>query len=111
MGLNIGPILPRNPVSGVKRASRSDATTEKVKRIKLPTGYSKTSLQGRDVALLKETTSLARYIKTNWDELGPEELADNIIALEDKVSVLKETSPAVKKVRQLAEHLHFNFVF
>src|SRR5579872_7559934 len=99
MEFNISPILPRNQVSvpGVKS--------------------SKASLKGREVVVLKEDSdlkearALSKYIKRNWNELDPEELAGKIIDLESKVSLLKGSSPAVKNVKRDMEHHHFDFVF
>lgn len=114
MGFNIGPIVPRQGVSGaksVKGESASKATADKVSKIRLPVVYQNRTLQGRQVAYLKEASDLSRYIKRKWDEMTPEELAEKIIDLEDKVALIKETSPSIEKVRKQAQHLHFQFVF
>ena len=52
---------------------------------------------------------LANRIKTQWDRKTPEELASEIIDLEDRVALAKET-PGMAKVRKVAEDLHFQFV-
>lgn len=86
---SINPILPRN--FGVQ-SSRG------------PVG-------GRQAALLKEIQGLSKNIKSQWDELAPEELAEKIIDLEDKVALIEGKSSTVEKVKKVAEKHHFNFVF
>lgn len=114
MGVNIGPIVPRPGVSGAKSVegeSASKVTADKVGKIRLPVVYQKRTLQGRQVAHLRESGDLAKHIRSKWDEMTPEQLAEQIIALEDKVALIQESSPAVEKVRKQAQHLHFQFVF
>ncbi len=114
---SIYPTSPKDPsyrVSGSKHArglSQSEQTAAKVCRIQLPSIDPKTGLRGRQIALLKEAGELAKKIKSDWNLLAPEELAERIIELENKISLFEETTPEIEKVKKQAEHLHFQFVF
>ena len=68
-------------------------------------------LKGRDIQLLGEARSLAGKIQRKWNLLAPPELADEIIALEDRVAQITGSSLEVEKIRKLANLLHFQFVF
>lgn len=110
----MGSILPikpggQVPVSGVKKAKNS-RTTEKVAQFKPPVVQPKSALGNRQVALLKEVKNLARFIQTNWNSLELEDLAEKIIDLENKVSLLPQDG-VHQEVDRLARRLHFKFVF
>lgn len=114
----MGSINPigREPVSipgssKAKGSPRSAATAAKVSQIvQLPVVKQK-GLQGRQITPLYLANDLSKKIQRDWDLFDPEELADKIIELEDRVAQLKESSPAVEKIKKQAEHLHFRFVF
>ncbi len=112
--METNPISKRDPVkigSDVGAVSPSDVTAAKVSQIRLPVHSQKGGLRDRNITLLKEASDLSRAIKKDWNELEPEALAERIIELEDKVALLKESSPAIDKIKKQAEHLHFQFVF
>jgi hypothetical protein len=60
---------------------------------------------------LRDVTQLARKIAKVWNALELDDLAEQIIYLEDKISQIEEPTPGKEKVKHLAEHLHFKFVF
>lgn len=105
-----GPV-PIEAGSDVGAVSPSQKTAAKVTQIRLPVHLQKGGLRDKNVTLLQQAKDLSKAIKKEWNELEPEALAEQIIALEDKVSLLKESSPEVEKIRKQAEHLHFQFVF
>lgn len=115
----MGPIFPIQPSGAsplssrrAKGSTQSEITAAKVHKMGLPIVPSKkASLQGRPVTVLQEATELSQRIRSDWDQLAPEELAEKIIELENKVSRVKEPSAALDKVKKTAEHLHFRFVF
>lgn len=61
--------------------------------------------------MLKEARNLSKYITGHWDEWTPEEQAEKVIELKDKVAEITEPSAAVDKVKREAEDHHFHFVF
>jgi hypothetical protein len=107
----------RDPVASVPRSSKakgtsqSAATAAKVGQIVQLPVVKQTGLRGRQVTLLKDAISLSQHIKQNWDMLAPEQLAEKIIELEDRVTLLKGNSPEVAKVEREARKLHFWFVY
>lgn len=114
--MNVNPIR-RDPVSPAPRSSKakgssqSAATAAKVNQVVQLPVVKQTGLRGRQVALLKDATDLSKNIRKNWDMLAPEELAEQIIDLEDRVTHLKGDSPEVAKVVKEARTLHFRFVY
>ncbi|MBX7067545.1 MAG: hypothetical protein K1X28_09985 [Parachlamydiales bacterium] len=114
--MSINPIR-RDPVAHVPRSSKakgisqSAATAAKVDQVVQLPVVKQTGLRGRQVALLKDATDLSKNIRKNWDMLAPEELAEKIIDLEDRVTLLKGDSPEVAKVVKEARTLHFRFVY
>jgi len=83
--------MPRiNPFNSVQK------TEEKLKPPALPT-------------LAERVSKLAKEIETQWEALAPEALAEKIIDFQDCLSL--ENFPGVKKMRQLADNYHFQFVF
>ncbi len=114
MGIN--PIR-KDPVASMARSSKakgisqSAATAAKVGQIVQLPVVKQTGLRGRQVTLLKEVSALSQHIKKNWDKLAPEELAENIIELQDRVTLLKGNSPEVAKVVREAQKFHFRFVY
>jgi hypothetical protein len=112
---SIHPMSPRDPLStGSRRAegsSPSETTAAKVSQIKLPIIEGKPGLGGRKISLLEDVNQLSKKIRGDWNLLAPEELAEKIIELEDKVSLLKGTSPEIAKIKRQTERLHFRFVF
>ena len=113
----VQPISPKDPVSRVsgsekaKGNSQSQITAAKVRQIKLPIINEKPGLGDRQITLLEEAYGLSESIYKAWQNLFPEQLAERIIELEDRVSLFKEASPEVEKIKREAEHLHFAFVF
>ncbi len=73
------------------------------------------ALSGRKIAPLAQSDELTNRIvqlTKDWDEMTPDELAESIIDLEDRVQVLKSgESPGIEKIEQLVKHLHFRYVF
>jgi hypothetical protein len=112
----INPIR-KDPVSHTqgsakpKRDSQDTSTAAKVNGIVKLGVVKQTGLQGRFVTKLSEANQLAKRIRHDWNFLPPEELAERIIDLENRVAEFKESSPAVDKIKKQAEHLHFQFVF
>ena len=113
----MNPISSRDPLAhatGSKQvwgASPSEKTAVKVSKLQVPHIDVKTGLSGRQISLLRDTGDLYKRIKSDWNLLAPEELAEKIIELENKVTLFNETSPAIEKIKKQAEHLHFLFVF
>ncbi len=94
-----------------KGSTRSAATAAKVNQIaQLPAGPQK-GLRGRAVTPLDFASDLSKRIRRDWNTLNPEELAEKLIDLEERVAHLTETSPGVDKIKKQAEHLQFQFVF
>ncbi len=54
---------------------------------------------------------LSRKIQKNWNSLPLEDLAGEIVDLEERVTKLSQTSEKVTQVKRAAERLHFQFVF
>lgn len=105
---------PVNPVPGSRKAkgsSPSAATAAKISQVAQMPVVKQPGWRGRQVALLKEARDLSKYIRKNWDLLAPEQLAEKIVELEDRVAVLKGNSPEVAKIVKEARSLHFRFVF
>lgn len=67
--------------------------------------------QTRDVRLLNEAKLLSKHIQHNWNLLESSELAEKIVDLEEKVALLKGTSPAIEKIKKAVENYAFQFVF
>ena len=103
-----GSIPGSTPVTG---GSKSKVTAQKVSQLKIPILPDQTGLAVRQLTRLEDAQQLYKKIQTNWNRLAPEELAEGIIELEDKVALLSEVTPEVAKVKELAKHLHFQFVF
>lgn len=114
--MGVHPIR-RDPVGPVPRSNKANevsqqrTTAVKVVQIAQLPSVKQKGWRGREIALMKDATGLAKYIRTNWDLLAPEELAEKIVDLEDRVSCLKGTSPAIAKIAKEARSLHFRFVF
>ena len=114
--MGIHPIRrdPVNPVQGSSKArgsSPSAATAAKVSQVVRLPAVKQTGWRGRQVALLKEARAFSKYIHKNWDLLAPEQLAEKIVELEDRVVLLKGNDPAVAKIVKEARSFHFRFVF
>lgn len=96
---------------GVKKPNQSAKLAAKVSQVvQFPT-LGRSGLEGRVVSRLQQAKNLYKSIRKDWDNLEPEELAEKIVDLEERVSQLKESSPAVEKIKKQAERLHFQFVF
>jgi hypothetical protein len=115
----INPNSPQQPVraftdcESVEAVSKSAVTAAKINQIKVPTSNTKPGLAGRQISLLRDSSDLCKQIKSDWNLLDTEELAEKIIDLENKVTVLEKGSPldpAVEKIKKQAEHFHFRFV-
>lgn len=65
----------------------------------------------RQIQLLESASDLAVKIQKSWDSQEPAELAEKIVALENRVNLLEGDSPEVEKIRAVAKDLHFQFVF
>lgn len=88
-------------------ASGSEETTAKIDSIvSLPQVKS-----SRQVQILDSAQVLAAKIQSSWDSREPEEIAEDIVALENRVKLLEGTSPEIEKIREIAKDLHFQFVF
>ncbi len=59
----------------------------------------------------EETSRLSKELESQWDAFDVEELAEKIIALEKRVSLLSANAPGAEKLRKQVEHFHFRFVF
>lgn len=116
MSFNISPIRKKHvgdisTPAPKKGDSKSQKTADKVNQIARMPETKAAGLQGRSVAVLRDAKELSKHIRGDWNLLEPEELAEKIIALEDKVALIKEMSPEVAKIKKQAEQLHFQFVF
>lgn len=60
---------------------------------------------------IHEANQLAESIRKNWNVSSPPDLAEQIIELEDRVAELKGDSSEVKKIKEVADHFHVQFVF
>jgi hypothetical protein len=103
-----GPNVPN--IAGKARQegpSASEGTAAKVDSIvSLPQVKS-----SRQVQILDSANVLAAKIQSSWDSREPAEIAEDIVALERRVSLLEGTSPEIERVRAVAKDLHFQFVF
>lgn len=88
-------------------SSPSQKTAEKVEAVvSLPVLKS-----SRQVQILNSASALAKKIQSSWDFLDPSALAEKIVDLERRVSLLEGDSSEIEKIRSVAERLHFQFVF
>jgi hypothetical protein len=55
--------------------------------------------------------ALSERIKKSWDASDPQELAQNIVDLKDKISGIQEMTPAIEKIKKVADGYHADFVF
>jgi hypothetical protein len=60
---------------------------------------------------MMDEETLSKSIASQWNELEVEELAEKIIQLEKRVSLLDSSSPRAETLRKEVEHYHFQFVF
>ncbi len=67
--------------------------------------------ESREVRILSDARELAKRIRRDWNVYHPSELAEQIVDLEGKVALLEGTSPAIDRIKKVAERLHFQFVF
>jgi len=113
--VSINPLRPvsvgSTPTSKAKGTSRSAATAAKVNETAKMPVVKQTGWRGREVSVLKGAQDLSKSIRRDWDSLAPEELAEKIIDLENRVTLLKGDSPEVAKIVKEARTLHFRFVF
>lgn len=91
-------------------------TTEKARQIgeKITAPKKEGVSSGRKMAQLVVTDELAaRVSKLNkhWDEMELEDIAEEIVDLETRVSLLDANDPAAAKIQAAVQGLHFQFVF
>ena len=96
---------------GAKKPNKNAATAAKVAQIAQFPALGQKGLQGRSISRLEQAKNLYKSLRKDWDNLSPEELAEQIIDLESRVSEFTESSPTVDKIKKQVEHLHFQFVF
>lgn len=75
-----------------------------------------TSLGKRKVEVLAEESDVVRQIsqlKKNWNELSPEDVAEELIELHQRITILAEgkESPTCLKMQKQWQNLFFDFVF
>jgi hypothetical protein len=108
--MEINPIRASEVVKVNQTSSKEDVVANKIAGLGLPSISQKGGLANRDVILLKEVQELSRYIKKEWNELETHELAETIITLKDKVSLLPPDMKGVKKIQRQVDRFHFQFV-
>ena len=65
----------------------------------------------REIRQIRDVKQLYKQIQRDWNLLSPSELAEQIVELEDRVSLMEGSSPEIEKIKAVAEKLHFQFVF
>lgn len=116
MGFFVNPMKRKQEASAVpaqeeRGSKRVKEVAGKVSEMAQIPVVGREGIRGKDVQLLSDATQLAKRIRRSWNELTPPELAEQIIELEARVVQLKGASLEEEKIRKVAQHLHFQFVF
>ncbi len=126
MGIHFRPEghkIPEKVVQSGEESQTNDLenpfvrTTEKTNlcKEKISAPKREKSLPSRTIVPMVDLDDCTRRIEEidkGWDELDPEMLAEEIIDLEDRISLFQgEPTDEVRKVQAQVKHLHFQYVF